>query len=63
VSKSNVQGRNEERLTAFFGTMLEELSNGVGPQTFAVSRQVRRARKRARFLREDLQSRAISDFY
>jgi len=61
VSKSNVQGRNEERLTAFFDTMLEELLDN-GPQTFAVQRQVQRARKRARFLREDLKGKAIDDF-
>lgn len=61
MSKSNVRGRNEERLTAFFDTMLEELLDR-GPQSFAVSRQVQRARKRARFLREDLRDKAISDF-
>jgi len=61
VSKSNVQGRNEDRLTAVFNTMLEELL-GSGPQSFAVSRQVQRARKRARFLREDLRGVAINDF-
>jgi hypothetical protein len=61
VSKSNVQGRNEERLTALFNTMLEELLDR-GPASFAVSRQVQRARKRARFLREDLRGKAIDDF-
>jgi len=61
VSKSNVQGRNEERLTAFFNTMLEELLDR-GPISFSVSRQVQRARKRARFLREDLRGKAIADF-
>jgi len=61
VSKSNVQGRNEERLTALFNTMLEELLD-KGPQNAAVLRQVQRARKRARFLREDLQGKAIADF-
>jgi hypothetical protein len=61
VSKSNVQGRNEERLTTFFNTMLEELL-AVEPQSFAVSRQVQRARKRARFLREDLRGKAVDDF-
>jgi len=61
VSKSNVQGRNEERLTVFFNTVLEELLDG-GPLSFGAHRQVQRARKRARFLREDLQGKAISDF-
>jgi len=61
VSKSNVQGRNEERLTAFFNTMLGELLD-KGPQTHAVSRQVQRARKRARFLREELRGNSINDF-
>ncbi len=61
MSKSNVQDRNERRLTALFNTMLEELLD-AGPQSFAVLRQVQRARKRARFLREDLRGKAISDF-
>ena len=61
MSKSNVQDRNEKRLEALFNTMLEELLAG-GPQSFAVSRQVQRARKRARFLREDLHGKAIADF-
>jgi len=61
VSKSNVQGRNEERLNALFNTMLEELL-ARGPQAAGVSRQVQRARKRARFLREDLRGKAIADF-
>lgn len=61
MSKSNVRGRGEERLTAFFNTLLEELLD-KGPQNFAVSRQVQRARKRARFLREDLRGQAIADF-
>jgi len=61
VSKSNVRGRNEDRLTSFFNTLLEELLD-KGPQNFAVSRQVQRARKRARFLREDLRGVAIDDF-
>jgi len=60
VSKSNVPC-GEERLTAFFNTMLEELL-ASGPQNAAVSRQVQRARKRARFLREDLRGLAIADF-
>ena len=61
MSKSNVQDRNEERLTTLFNTMSEELLAG-GPQSFAVNRQVQRARKRARFLREDLRGKAIADF-
>jgi len=61
VSKSNVTERNEQRLTTLFNTMLEELLD-KGPQSFAVQRQVQRARKRARFLREDLKSKAIDDF-
>lgn len=61
MSKSNVARKcNEERLTAFFSTLLAEL-DGV-PQTFAVKRQVQRARKRARFLREDLRASAIVNF-
>jgi len=61
VSKSNVQGRNEERLNMFFNTMLEELL-GKGPIAAGALRQVQRARKRARFLREDLRDKAINDF-
>jgi len=60
VSKSNVQS-GEIRLTAFFNTLLEELLD-KGPQNPAISRQVQRARKRARFLREDLRGLAIADF-
>jgi hypothetical protein len=60
VSKSNVPC-GEKRLNAFFNTLLEELLV-EGPQNAAVSRQVQRARKRARFLREDLRGRAIADF-
>jgi hypothetical protein len=41
--------------------MLEELLD-KGPQNAAVTRQVQRARKRARFLREDLRALAIADF-
>ena len=61
MSKSNVQERGEERLTTFFYTLLDELL-AKGPQSFGVSRQVQRARKRARFLREDLREKAIADF-
>lgn len=60
MSKSNVP-IGERRLTAFFDTLLEELLD-KGPPSPAVSRQVQRARKRARFLREDLSKKAISDF-
>lgn len=60
MSKSNVPS-GEKRLTAFFDTLLEELL-GDGPQNPAVMRQVHRARKRARFLREDLRGLAIADF-
>ena len=60
MSKSNVPN-GERRLTAFFTTLLEELLD-KGPQNAAVSRQVQRARKRARFLREELRGRAIADF-
>ena len=60
MSKSNVPN-GELRLTAFFTTLLEELLD-KGPQSAAVSRQVQRARKRARFLREDLRGLAIADF-
>lgn len=60
MSKSNVPC-GEERLTAFFNTLLEELL-ADGPQKFGVQRQVQRARKRARFLREDLRDLAIDDF-
>lgn len=60
MSKSNVPVY-EERLNSFFNTMLEELLD-KGPQNAAVMRQVQRARKRARFLREDLQARAVADF-
>jgi len=60
VSKSNVP-RNEERLTTFFNTLSEELLV-KGPQNAAVNRQVQRARKRARFLREELRGKAIADF-
>jgi hypothetical protein len=61
VSKSNVIKTGEERLTAFFTTLSDELL-AYGPQNAAVNRQVLRARKRARFLREDLQEKAIADF-
>lgn len=61
MSKSNVRECNEQRLTALFSTLLEELLD-KGPQCSAVSRQVQRARKRARFLREDLRGKAIADF-
>ncbi len=61
MSKSNVQGRNEERLTALFNTMSEELLART-PLSSAANRQVQRARKRARFLREDLREKAIVDF-
>jgi len=62
VSKSNVPNSvSEGRLTAFFDTLSEELLD-KGPQNAAVQRQVQRARKRARFLREDLQALAIADF-
>ncbi len=60
MSKSNVLS-GEARLTTFFNTLLEELLD-KGPQNAAVSRQVQRARKRARFLREDLRGKAIADF-
>jgi len=60
VSKSNVK-IGESRLNAFFTTLLEELLVS-GPQLPAVTRQVQRARKRARFLREDLRVSAIADF-
>ena len=60
MSKSNVPN-GELRLTTFFTTLLEELLD-KGPQSAAVSRQVQRARKRARFLREDLRGLAIADF-
>jgi len=60
VSKSNVPC-GEKRLNAFFTTLSEELL-GAGPQNAAVIRQVQRARKRARFLREDLRGQAIADF-
>jgi len=60
VSKSNVQS-GEGRLTTFFDTLLEELLD-KGPQNAAAMRQVQRARKRARFLREDLRGLAIADF-
>jgi len=60
VSKSNVPN-GDKRLNTFFTTLLEELLAG-GPQNFAVSRQVQRARKRARFRREDLRGLAIADF-
>jgi len=61
VSKSNVLRKGEERLSAFFATLLEELLD-KGPQNSAVIRQVQRARKRARFLREDLRGLAVADF-
>ena len=61
MSKDDVKRRGEKRLTAFFNTLLEELLDS-GPQNPAVSRQVQRARKRARFLREDLRGKAIADF-
>jgi len=60
VSKSNVPS-SEKRLSAFFSTLSEELL-ASGPQNAAVARQVQRARKRARFLREDLRELAIADF-
>lgn len=60
MSKSNVPC-GEARLTSFFNTLLEELL-ASGPQNAAVTRQVQRARKRARFLREDLRGKAIADF-
>ena len=60
MSKSSVPS-GELRLTAFFTTLLEELLAN-GPQNAAVIRQVQRARKRARFLREDLRGLAIADF-
>lgn len=60
MSKGSVKCE-EKRLTAFFDTLLEELLD-KGPQNAAVSRQVQRARKRARFLREDLRGKAIADF-
>jgi hypothetical protein len=60
VSKSNVPV-GEARLTTFFTTLLEELL-ASGPQNGAVHRQVQRARKRARFRREDLRGLAIADF-
>jgi hypothetical protein len=53
--------RGELRLTTFFNTLLEELLD-KGPQSAGVSRQVQRARKRARFLREDLREKAVADF-
>ena len=61
MSKSSVRVNGEKRLTEFFATLSEELL-ASGPQNAAVSRQVQRARKRARFLREDLREKAISDF-
>lgn len=61
MSKSNVKDRGEKRLTALFTALLEELL-GAGPQNFAVQRQVQRARKRARFLREELRGQAVADF-
>jgi len=61
VSKSNVSRVGEERLAVFFSTLSEELLD-VKSQNAAVSRQVQRARKRARFLREDLRGVAIDDF-
>jgi len=60
VSKSNVPC-GELRLAAFFNTLSEELL-ASGPQNAAVHRQVQRARKRARFRREDLRGLAIADF-
>jgi len=60
VSKCNV-AKGEERLTAFLTTLTEELPD-KGPQKPAVMRQVQRARKRARFHREDLRGKAIADF-
>ena len=60
MSKSSVP-IGERRLTAFFTTLLEELLD-AGPQNAAVTRQVQRARKRARFLREDLRGQAVADF-
>jgi hypothetical protein len=51
----------EERLTAFFNTLLEELL-AAGPATPGVMRQVQRARKRARFFNDKLQGLAIRNF-
>lgn len=62
MSKSNVvDKRSEQRLSAFFTTLLEELNAFTNP-SFGVVRQVQRARKRARFLREDLREKAVQKF-
>lgn len=58
MSKSQEVG--EERLNAFFNTLLEELKPKAADP--AVQRQVQRARKRARFVREELRAKAIIDF-
>lgn len=61
MSKVNVNSRDEERLSAFLCTLSEELLVN-GPITPGIHRQVQRARKRARFHREELRGSAIKNF-
>lgn len=61
MSKVTLQSCGEQRLKSLFATMLEELE--VEKQRSpAANRLVQRARKRARFLREDLRPLAVANF-
>lgn len=57
--------QNEDRLNAFFETMSEELNDvraADESRRYAISRQVQRARKRARFNDSTLDQKAITNF-